>query len=116
MRSRGDSQQSLLPYVTLLVAERHGSPIGFAGTADGKLEMLFVDARHRGGGVGSSLLQRVLAADGVVAVDVNEQNEHAVGFYMRAGFAETGRSPMGSDGLPYPILHMELVTGEVYQL
>ncbi|MCO1338778.1 GNAT family N-acetyltransferase [Kocuria polaris] len=98
-----------LPCVSLVVAERRGVQIGFAGTAHGKLEMLFVDAGHRGGGVGSKLLAHVLEAEAVTAVDVNEQNEQAVGFYERSGFVVTERSPVGDDGLPYPILHMRLV-------
>lgn len=101
-----------LPCVSLVVAERHGRVIGFAGTADGKLEMLFVDAGHRGGGVGSKLLAHALAAAGVTAVDVNEQNEDAVGFYERSGFIVTGRSPVDDDGLPYPLLHMQFVIEE----
>ncbi|RZU60951.1 acetyltransferase [Zhihengliuella halotolerans] len=99
-----------LPCVSLVVAERHGRVIGFAGTADGKLEMLFVDAGHRGGGVGSKLLAHVLEAEAVTAVDVNEQNEHAAGFYERSGFVVTGRSAVDDDGLPYPLLHLRLLT------
>lgn len=97
-----------LPGVKLVVAETGGAGVGFAGTADGKLEMLFVDADHRGSGVGSRLLEHVLTADAVMAVDVNEQNDQAVGFYRRAGFVEVGRSPRDGEGRPYPILHMEL--------
>ncbi|BCI54679.1 acetyltransferase [Mycolicibacterium litorale] len=95
-----------LPNVRLAVAERDGVPIGFAGTASGKLEMLFVDADSRGKGVGSALLKHVIATHDVVSVDVNEQNEQAVGFYARAGFSVVGRSPVDGDGLPYPLLHM----------
>ncbi|WP_110589275.1 acetyltransferase [Microbacterium suaedae] len=101
-----------LPHVKIVVAERYGTPVGFAGTADGKLEILFVDADHRGSGVGSELLQHALVAEGVTAVDVNEENGQAVGFYERAGFAVVKRSPLDSDGLPYPILHMDLVAGD----
>jgi len=39
-------------------------------------------------------------------VDVNEQNDQAVGFYRKMGFTETGRSPTDDDGRPYPLLHM----------
>ncbi|WP_114854581.1 acetyltransferase [Brachybacterium sp. YJGR34] len=97
-----------LPQVALWVADRGGTPVGFAGTADGALEMLFVDAAHRGRGIGWQLLRQVLAADGVTRVDVNEQNEQALRFYRRAGFAVVGRSPLDGDGRPYPILHMAL--------
>jgi putative acetyltransferase len=100
-----------LPNVSLVVAERGGVPVGFTGTGSGKLEMLFVDADSRGSGIGTKLLEHVIAAHGVVSVDVNEQNEQAVGFYTRAGFSVSGRSPADGDGLPYP-LHMTLA-GEI---
>lgn len=97
-----------LPHVRLAVAERDGEPVGFAGTAEGRLEMLFVAAERRGSGVGGALLRHVIAEHGVTAVDVNEQNAQAVGFYERAGFAVAGRSPLDDEGRPYPILHMAL--------
>jgi putative acetyltransferase len=97
-----------LPNVNLVVAEREGQAVGFAGTDSQKLEMLFVDAESRGSGIGSKLLEHVIAAHEVTAVDVNEQNDQAVGFYAHAGFVVTGRSPVDGDGLPYPLLHMTL--------
>lgn len=99
-----------LPNVSLVVAELSGTAVGFAGTAAGKLELLFVDADHRGSGIGSKLLEYVITTHDVVAVDVNEQNEQAIGFYARAGFTVTGRSAVDGDGLPYPLLHMALTT------
>lgn len=97
-----------LPRVHLVVAERDGVPVGFAGVADGSLEMLFVDAAGRGRGVGSRLLEHAIAAHGVRAVDVNEQNAQALGFYEHAGFTVTGRSPVDDEGRPYPLLHLTL--------
>lgn len=97
-----------LPNLHVVVAERDGVPVGFAGTAAGKLEMLFVDAEARGGGVGTALLEYVLEAHGVTAVDVNEQNARAVGFYAHAGFEISGRSAVDDAGRPYPLLHMVL--------
>lgn len=97
-----------LPHVNLVVAERDGVPVGFAGTHDGNLEMLFVDAGHRGRGIGTALLEHVIATDAVASVDVNEQNEQALGFYLHAGFVVSGRSPVDGDGWPYPLVHMTL--------
>lgn len=111
-RDRAEIERRLapdyFPHVRLAVAERRGEPVGFAGTADGKLEMLFVDAACRGQGIGGALLEHAIAEHGVSAVDVNEQNEQAVGFYARAGFRVTGRSPLDAEGRPYPMLHMSL--------
>ena len=95
------------PGVRLTVAEIDGEPVGFAGTSGEHLEMLFVHADARGRGVGSALLGRAIAEQGICVVDVNEQNEQAVEFYTRRGFVVTGRSELDDAGRPYPLLHME---------
>jgi putative acetyltransferase len=41
-------------------------------------------------------------------VDVNEQNDQAVGFYRRMGFEVAGRSAVDGLGQPFPLLHMRL--------
>jgi putative acetyltransferase len=97
-----------LPQVELYVAESGSVPVGFAGIAAEKLEMLFVDAGYRGTGIGSALLSSVVAECSVRTVDVNEQNEQASAFYHRRGFVVIGRSEVDEQGRPYPILHMAL--------
>ncbi|MEU6130532.1 acetyltransferase [Saccharopolyspora sp. NPDC047091] len=94
------------PQVRISVAELGHVPVGFAGTSGGSLEMLFVDAAHRGRGVGRALLAHAVAELGVMSVDVNEQNAQAVGFYLRHRFAITGRSELDDEGRPYPLLRM----------
>ena len=96
------------PAVSLLLAERDGVVVGFAGVADHNLEMLFVDDTERGGGVGSALLRAAIERFDVQRVDVNEQNPAALGFYLSKGFTEIGRSEVDGDGKPYPILHLQL--------
>ena len=59
-------------------------------------------------GIGSLLLGYAIDELGARAVDVNEQNPDAVGFYECSGFAVIGRSPLDGQGKPYPILHMAL--------
>jgi putative acetyltransferase len=44
---------------------------------------------------------------GALAVDVNEQNEAALGFYEALGFSVVGRSPTDEAGRPFPVLHMK---------
>jgi putative acetyltransferase len=97
----------LLPMVDLVVADLDGDVIGFSGTSDGQLEMLFVDPAAHGRGVGTALLARAVDECGVDSVDVNEQNPDAVDFYRRRGFEQVGRSPVDSDGRPFPILHLQ---------
>lgn len=82
--------------------------IGFLGVAEQNLEMLFIRPESRGKRVGKALLNYAIDKLNVIKVDVNEQNDQAVGFYEHYGFETIGRSPLDSSGKPYPILHMEL--------
>ncbi len=108
-RIEGNLTSAYFPAVTLSVAERGGVPVGFAGVAEGSLEMLFVANEARGSGVGTMLLRDAIAAHGVTKVDVNEQNTGAYGFYLAHGFVQVGRDDLDADGRPYPTLHLELV-------
>lgn len=82
--------------------------IGFMGVADRQLEMLFIHPEYRGMGIGKSLLTYSIHELNVNKVDVNEENEQAVEFYMHCGFEIISRSELDASGKPYPILHMEL--------
>ncbi|MBG6130267.1 putative acetyltransferase [Aquimarina sp. EL_43] len=82
--------------------------IGFVGIAEQNLEMLFIHPEYRGKKIGKTLLEYAIDNLNVTKVDVNEQNEQAVGFYKHFGFEVIGRSELDSSGKPYPILHMEL--------
>ncbi|QNA92466.1 MULTISPECIES: acetyltransferase [unclassified Microbacterium] len=94
--------------VTISVADLDARPVGFSGVLDGNLEMLFVDAAQRGSGIGTALLHHAIAEHGVTKVDVNEQNDSAVGFYLHRGFEVVSRSETDEAGRPYPLLHMKL--------
>lgn len=82
--------------------------VGFLGVADQNLEMLFIHPDSRGKGIGKTLLDYSIDKLRVTKVDVNEQNEQAVGFYKHCGFGVIKRSKLDSSGKPYPTLHMEL--------
>lgn len=98
-----------LPAVQVTVFSSHDETIlGFSGVVEDKLEMLFIAPTARGEGIGKALLQHAVVAMGVELVDVNEQNEQAVGFYKRMGFEVIGRSPLDGQGKPFPLLHMKL--------
>ncbi len=101
-------QSDYFPAVVLSVAVRDGRPVGFSGVCDETLEMLFVDATQRDGGIGTALLTRAIREQGVTRVDVNEQNVSAAGFYARRGFEVVGRSETDEAGRPYPLLHLRL--------
>lgn len=82
---------------------------GFAGIAAGKIEMLFIDPEHRGQGLGKLLLNHAIDYFHADQLDVNEQNVQALGFYIKQGFKEVGRSELDGMGQPYPLLHMRLI-------
>lgn len=96
------------PNVTLIVADVDGTPVGFAGVAEGNLEMLFVSNTLREKGIGSALLHKAITDLGVAKVDVNEQNASALRFYLNQGFSQVARSELDSDGRPYPLLQLEM--------
>lgn len=96
------------PAVSLSVAELDGRPAGFSGVLDGKLEMLFIDAGRRGGGIGTRLLRHAVKEHGIRSVDVNEQNVQAVEFYTHRGFCVVGRSEIDDAGRPHPLLHLQV--------
>jgi putative acetyltransferase len=90
------------------VRDDEGEVAGFIGAADGKVEMLFVHPDFHGQGAGRRLLTRAVETWHAHALDVNEQNPQAVGFYQRMGFEVVGRSERDGMGKPYPLLHMRL--------
>lgn len=67
-------------------------PLGFMFLHDGHLEALFIDASARGLGIGKQLISHALTLHPNLSVDVNEQNQQAVGFYQHMGFQISGRS------------------------
>ncbi|RYY19766.1 MAG: GNAT family N-acetyltransferase [Chitinophagaceae bacterium] len=87
-----------------------GLIIGFMGVLQEKLEMLFIDPVYRGEGAGKILVTYACEVMKVSKVDVNEQNEQAVGFYHRLGFKTVNRVPVDGMGKPFPVLHMQLVS------
>ncbi|KQS47393.1 MAG: GNAT family N-acetyltransferase [Flavobacterium sp.] len=88
--------------------DENGQILGFMGTADGNLEMLFVHAEARGLGVGKILLTHALENENITKVDVNRDNTQAIGFYEKFGFHTVASSEVDGCGKPYPILHMML--------
>jgi putative acetyltransferase len=90
------------------VRDVDGIVAGFIAVAHGKIEMLFVHPEWRGHGIGKQLIRYAVDTLGATTLDVNEQNEQALGFYLPMGFVVEGRSEFDSTGKPYPLLHMRL--------
>jgi putative acetyltransferase len=98
-----------LPYVPLACArDSDGAVTGYIAVADGNVDMLFIHPDWRGQGVGRRLLTHAIDTLGARTLDVNEQNQAALGFYQHMGFEVIGRSERDGTGKPYPLLHMRL--------
>lgn len=99
---------SILPQVSLYVyRSEDGSLKGFAGILGKKIEMLFIHPASMGHGIGRLFIEFCLEQLQADKVDVNEQNEKAVGFYQKMGFRITGRRELDSMGRPFPLLLMQ---------
>ena len=96
------------------------TPIGFAGIADDKLEMLFLSPDYFQQGIGYKMISTAIQdyqikyvdvnkqnPKALKYVDVNKQNPKALKFYLRQGFTIFKRSPVDSDNRPFPILHLK---------
>jgi putative acetyltransferase len=97
-----------LSAVHLYVLKNDGAFSGFIGIKDYSIEMLFIHPSQRGTGIGKALTQFAISQLKCTKVDVNEQNQQAIGFYQHMGFKTTGRSDKDGLGKPYPLLHMQL--------
>src|SRR5215213_650287 len=92
-----------------VLASATEAAIGFLGFASDTIEALFVDPDHHGQGGGKSLVAHAqsLLGVGALAVDVNEQNEAALGFYEALGFSVAERSLTDTGGRALSTMHMK---------
>lgn len=98
-----------LPAVELYIIRDTGRKIvAFMGLSDELIEMLFVYPGEQGKGYGKRLLEYATRKKQLDKVDVNEQNEKALSFYLHMGFQIIGRDETDGMGKPYPILHLQL--------
>lgn len=99
--------KSFLPDAPLWVAvNADDKPVAFMLLSDSHMDALFVDPAYRGAGTGRLLVTQALALIPGLTTDVNEQNEQAVGFYLKLGFQVTGRKEQDDSGRPYPLLSL----------
>lgn len=104
---RGIVRSGVFRHVTVTgLRDTSGQLHGFSGVEGGSLEMLFLHPETRGKGAGKQLLLHAIEQQGVTKVDVNEQNDDALGFYRHFGFEAASRSETDGTGKPYPILHL----------
>ncbi len=90
------------------VRDDEGQVAGFIGVEGKEVASLFIHPDWRGLGIGRRLIEYAIKTLGTTDVEVNEQNEQAVGFYERMGFEVVSRSELDGMGKPFPLLHMRL--------
>ena len=90
-----------------IIEDENKRPIAFMGIEDDRLEMLFIEDKKRGQGIGKQFVEYGIKM-GVKKVTVNEQNPRAKGFYEHMGFVVYKRTETDEQGNPYPILYMKL--------
>lgn len=92
----------------MYIFEEEGIIKGFLGVSEEEIDMLFVDSKYFGQGIGKQLLMYAIEELKLSKIDVNEQNMNAYEFYQHFGFRLVGRTETDGFGKPYPILHLEL--------
>jgi putative acetyltransferase len=96
-------RNELLPVAEVAIAESGGVMIGFV-TVDPKtlyLDQIVVAPEHWRSGVGAALLTEAkrVSPPGL-DLDVNTDNAHAIGFYVKHGFAISGAGKNPISGKP----------------
>lgn len=92
----------------VIVEDEDNMPIAFMGVEEKKIEMLFIQNKDRGKGIGKKLLNYAIENFAVNEVSVNEQNPQALYFYYHMGFQTYKRTELDEQGNPYPILYLKL--------
>lgn len=87
--------------------------LGFIGVADKKVEMLFLDPKYFGNGIGKKLLTFAVDKLNADKVDVNEQNKKALKFYQKFGFEIFERTEKDDQGRNYPLLRMQWLLASI---
>lgn len=82
--------------------------LGYIAVAEKKVEMLFVDPKYFGKGLGKRLLNFAISELDADQLDVNEQNAKALRFYQKFGFEKFQRTEKDDQGRNYPLLRMKL--------
>jgi putative acetyltransferase len=95
-------RNELVPNAEIIVAEQSGKLAGFITIdASGYLDQLVVHPAHWGGDIANALMDEAkrLSPTGI-ALLVNADNDRAIRFYARSGFAHAGDDVNPTSGRP----------------
>lgn len=87
--------------------EKSNVLLAFIGIKDDMIQMLFVDDKYVGKGIGSKLVDYVINNYDIKYVEVNEDNLIAHKFYLNKGFKDLKRKEYDDYNDPYPIIIMK---------
>lgn len=107
---KADVKQALQTIEILYCCIDDQQSLGFIGIQQNKIEMLFIAPEAQGQGIGKQLVSYAEQNHTIKYVDVNEQNEQALGFYQKLGFDIFSRSDIDGQGRSFPILHLKTAT------
>lgn len=117
-------EQIYLPQAETWVALKDRVPLGFIGLLPAEdaersqggqgafvgafVGGLFVAPEAQGQGVGRALIAHGLSRKSHLALEVYAANLGARKFYARLGFRQTGQRERDDNGLPFPLIRLEL--------
>ncbi|KRN75663.1 hypothetical protein IV73_GL000156 [Weissella kandleri] len=109
-----DFYQNIIPNffeeVELMLWYDDEALIGFSGVDGQELVMLFLDPQFIGKHYGTRIIDWLKMNRNINSIDVNEQNENALKFYLKQGFEIDSRSEKDGFDKPYPILHLKNIS------
>ncbi len=91
---------------TWVLCEAGTAAIGFLVMDGCEIDALFIAPEWIGRGGGSLLVGHARSLRGRLTVDVNEQNEAGLRFYLALGFSIVSRSDTDRQGRAFPLLHL----------
>ena len=90
-----------------VIHDEYNKIAAFLGLSDHMVEMLFVHPAQQGKGYGSALLEFAYTKKGIGRVDVNEENQQGLNFYLNKGYEIIGRDEFDPQGKAFPFLHLK---------
>lgn len=86
-KSNYDAVKAIMPSATIYVYEENTTIQGFIGLMDSYIAGIFVSQKFQSKGIGKALLDYAKDKKDALSLNVYQENDGAVRFYLREGFA-----------------------------